>query len=233
MNSGVEVVKQFQTELLSPLITKLLEKVEKRMSGCHIPNCLSPCCHDLLEQITLLEGKVKENWNVTYKRDESFGKRIIKLEEQIKTIHNDLKCVSDWMREKDEDEGSDHDERIDDLENIGAEARLIKIEKWMNQESLSWLKNKVNDFKQDTGKTDRWMECLVGLEDKMKSRIDDLEELIYEVKEKQRACDRKPHPCPICEGNGFVIQEDVSQGEADCYKRVECKACEGNCIVWG
>lgn len=97
MNAGVKVVKQFQTELLSPLITKLLEKVEKRMSGCHVPDCLSVCCTGLKNEIAALSQDVKKNWEVTYKRGETFGKRLIALEEQPTRANEEVAQLAQFV----------------------------------------------------------------------------------------------------------------------------------------
>lgn len=60
----------------------------------------------------------------------------------------------------------------------------------------------------------------------IKKRCDDIEEIVYEVKEKQLNCDRKPFKCPVCEGKG-KLWPDGTIG----YHR--CEPCEGKGIVWG
>lgn len=45
--------------------------------------------------------------------------------------------------------------------------------------------------------------------------------------------DKKPYVCPLCEGKGVLLQEDVTHGEADRWKTIKCHACNGSAIVWG
>jgi hypothetical protein len=60
---------------------------------------------------------------------------------------------------------------------------------------------------------------------KIKKRLDDLEELIYEVKDKLRNCNKKPYECPVCWGKGFK--------EDQFMKRHDCNSCKNEGIVWG
>ena len=61
----------------------------------------------------------------------------------------------------------------------------------------------------------------------MSGRIDDLEELIYEVKSSLRNNDIKPHKCPVCEGKCKQIHPLIG------LLCSACDACEGKGIVWG
>ena len=75
------------------------------------------------------------------------------------------------------------------------------------------------------------IEEAINLVKLINKKICDLEELIYEVKAKQRECDRKPHKCPLCEGAGKVNLLMHEKGTPIITKG--CDACEGKGIVWG
>ncbi len=60
----------------------------------------------------------------------------------------------------------------------------------------------------------------------LKEKIEKLEQLFYDEKEKFRNQDKKPHKCPVCDGTKFVYAIDI-------MKNIECNACKGASIVWG
>lgn len=100
------------------------------------------------------------------------------------------------------------------------DAQLQRIDDLSSQLDCFNLELKAKEFKNDMGIGERYMECLSGLENKMKSRIDDLEQLIYERNDRQK---REPHKCPVCDGKYIAIFKDC-----ECA----CLACEKG-IVWG
>jgi len=79
---------------------------------------------------------------------------------------------------------------------------------------------------------------LDNIESHLNKKCDDLEELIYEIKEKIRDCNRKPYKCPVCNGNGNVLSEGaklafnqyMTTGLDLSHK---CLSCDGKGIVWG
>lgn len=126
------------------------------MSGCHIPNCLSTCCNDLLKRIEELASKVhvaEEKISAQTNALLEYWKRMVNQEAQINQIQD-----------------NDFDERIHDLEKIEAEPRLIRMEEW-----LGWNRAKAvcitcqgygkvareDDGESSQGEADRWMvvEC--------------------------------------------------------------------------
>ena len=60
--------------------------------------------------------------------------------------------------------------------------------------------------------------------DAIKKRIDDLEDLIYEIQAKHRNCNKKPYKCPLCDGLGYLYRG---------MHRLNCDACSSNGIIWG
>jgi len=69
-------------------------------------------------------------------------------------------------------------------------------------------------------------------------RIDQVEQLVYDEKEKFRCNDKKPHKCPVCYGSCIVLTEAAKidfdgmwRAGLDTKKR--CDSCEGKGIVWG
>ena len=116
---------------------------------------------------------------------------------------------------------SDHDERIDDLENIQAEPRLIKLEEHMN--SSNPLHEAHNEIHLTIDKSIRRLEkTLQELVYK-----DTNSNLIVKVAKKLFICDQ-------CNGHGTVILTLVEQ-EILVGNPVNefCKKCEGSGIVWG
>lgn len=111
----------------------------------------------LIGQLEGLDEKVSQHWDLNYKAQENLSKRIHEisdtcihnngivckdldtLEERVNTINSSVLTagatemfiesnVRNIHKRIDELPSSDYDERINDLENIGVEQRLIRIE---------------------------------------------------------------------------------------------------------
>ncbi len=79
---------------------------------------------------------------------------------------------------------------------------------------------------------------VISLIYRLEQKINDIYTLMNEYIEyfkehKNKFSFSSPHVCPLCEGKGRLIQEDVTHGEADRWKTINCHACHGAAIVWG
>lgn len=179
------------------------------MSEGHIPNCLSPCCQDLLEKINQITSSQKAEWERIYKRNESFGHRLIKHE-------NSIKSLTDGVNEM-----CDHDERIHDLENVSPEKRLIRIEEALNKLDAFEVDGEyaINDLRDRVEKIEKCFGSVINSGQRIGIS-------------KHKVGEKQPHKCPVCKGYGRVTMDDYSMGEADAWKISECRACEKG-VVWG
>jgi|SRR5882724_1006987 len=75
---------------------------------------------------------------------------------------------------------------------------------------------------------------------RLEEKFHDLEQLFYDEKAKFRNPEKKPHKCPICDGNGKYISVDIQSKmstisvEIDALGRhwVKCHICQGKGIIW-
>ncbi len=75
---------------------------------------------------------------------------------------------------------------------------------------------------------------------RLEKGLKDLEQLFYDEKEKFRCNDKKPHECPVCNGEGRKILTVNSMHPLQSYTVDAggvhsrcCEACKGKGIVWG
>lgn len=225
------------------------------MSGCHEPkinsklhcphgvshfadNACPICIPTSSEGYKELIEKVDLHWHMNYKSLENLSKRIGEWSE----LHNDLaRSINSKL-----EQFSDHDERIDDLEKIGCEQRLIAIEQ--NYPQLWERLKKIEEaYKADyeTAKDvifngAQTHASILRCEAELK-RFQDITQAQYQKVTKNK----EPHKCPICEGSGFNAPEFVKSTATmtidgiQCqvgdgfYSKSSCRACEGKGIVWG
>lgn len=109
-------------------------------------------------------------------------------------------------------EESDHDERINDLENMNIETRLLNLEKSLAELS-EWTR---------------------ADEDRVYQNISKLEKAIEEL---STSHEKKPYKCPVCEGSGRInlskpLVIDHSPGQSTFFS-MDCVPCKETGIVWG
>jgi len=181
-----------------------------------------------------LSLRLDKNWDLSYKSDDNLSKRIVAIYETVEEMR-------------------DHDARINDLEKIGVEQRLIKLESdklsqeldpkvWvhMNErvdklESMTAmldLQIKAKKFEVEMDRGNHYMECFSALIKKANDKIDNLEQLIYDRKDK-RLSNVKPHKCPVCNGEGRVKLEKPLIKDNITYFSISCVPCKEQGIVWG
>lgn len=70
---------------------------------------------------------------------------------------------------------------------------------------------------------------------KTSKRVDEVEQLVYDEKEKFRCNDRKPHKCPVCKGLGNPdITDRTAYGpRRHMIENDPCNSCKGTGIMWG
>ena len=187
-------------EKLEANISKVhdLVTMEDRITACDVLNRLATlevqstkdaihnqnCFQNLVNEIKRLDGFIHPDL-ILWARTDVTG-RIEALEALSKT-------------QVEINKNSDYDERINDIEKINAEKRLIALETHKNYQTEE---NR-----------------------KVSKRID---EICNNFDENRVLIHRESHPCPICEGKGFVF---LMYSITDSHQ-VECKSCKGKGIVW-
>lgn len=202
-----------------------LDKLEQNTQTQYERSCDG--IENLSERIEKLELRVKYLDEENKMRqdtigciDQAYNDSHLEMEKRLNKIE---KFLGGDIRKsiKENVDYSDHDERIDDLENIQAEPRLIKLEEHMN--SSNPLHEAHNEIHLTIDKSIRRLEkTLQELVYK-----DTNSNLIVKVAKKLFICDQ-------CNGHGTVILTLVEQ-EILVGNPVNefCKKCEGSGIVWG
>lgn len=135
-------------------------------------------------------------------------------------------------------EDVDYDERIHDLENIGAESRLLELEKNISSLASISLIHSSNHV-HETWKAG----CEVLIKEIQKQideinnglikRIGILGEALHTLSGENHKLRKKPHKCPVCDGLGEDRLERNGMLLSFPPKWPNCKPCKGEGIVWG
>lgn len=251
------------------------------MSGCHPTHededfqNVSPIMkmiQDLMERVRVLEDSSAKQWDLSYKADENLSKRLEKLnsemnvflsrliqvEESYSGLFHDYNHLEDAIAELRSHETEDHDERIHDLENIGAEQRLVRLEserltnqldpkvwahvaerldKLESMTSMLDLMIKAKEFGVQMAEGNRYMECLAGLENKLNDKIIRLEERYKFVpidyqnmrKELSETYDRTWEKLDYLKAQIEVLFDKL---KLNMRNKVTCRQCEGNGTIY-
>lgn len=178
-----------------------LPKEYLEMSESDSLDCLDVCCQKLTSKIEDIEATVKKNWEWHYAQDKSFGERLMKLEtfasnweemlinfENIKndilSINGQLEGLSEHIEEL-QALDSANSERINDLENVQPEHRLIKLEtfvaewKKMPRWDLKECVDMVNDHNHRVKDIEYRLNAIVALPNELDIRLQDVERLVH------------------------------------------------------
>ncbi len=169
---------------------KSIENISKRMSKIEDICVTDSLIFTMRQTIETWQKGCEVQLNVLMKCNQELEKRVDKIEEEIETY--DL---------------SDHDERINDIENIGAESRLIRLEAY-------------NKMDKDMTPSDLFLR-LCRLEEKFDTVCKNFDDNRVIIK-------REPFKCPVCEGRRNITTE-MPNGA---YFDFPCKSCKGEGIVW-
>lgn len=185
-------------------------------------------------ELCTLENAIKR-WNTKDKENRAWG-AVRSLQEEIKGLHAHINKIHDMVNTEDRITASDVLIRLTKLESsklsqeldpkvwVFVNERLDKLESSVNMMSLEL---KAKEFKVDLDKGSMFMECLVGLEDKLQSQINESREQFMSINGK------RPHICPVCNGLGkreniFLVEQILTTD-----RFIHCNACKGEGIVWG
>lgn len=186
------------------------------MSGCHDPDSL---LHDLNHGLAKCFERVEKM------EDEHCG-RLGNLDHKIEHCYEGIeKCF--YRIEKLENElkeNSDHDERINDIENISSESRLIKLEI-----RLKDMREDLDNFDDKEKKLEENFNYIFKKIDKLEREIQNMGTAIS-----IKPVYKKPYKCPVCEGTTFFESEKYYNIPDEMIKTKNiCISCNGKGIVWG
>ncbi len=163
---------------------------------------------DMLEKRIFEVERFQDVTDLQYKQLKH-NEVLLDIKPQVESLTLQHKNMFEWLERIDkiittipDFKETDHDERIHDLENINAESRLIRLEAYN---------------KMDEGMTPSDLFL----------RLCQLEEVVQLITEDDMKAGRKPHVCPICNGDGTYRENGII------YFGRSCNVCEGKGIVWG
>ncbi len=107
------------------------------------------------------------------------------------------------------------------FERINQVESSLALEIYSSKERLASIELTVKskEFKADMDVGNRYMECLSGVEIKLREEMEDIESRLKSIH------GTRPYKCPVCDGYGGTI----ISGAMD----EECRPCQGKGIVWG
>lgn len=204
---------------------------EEKMAGCHNPGLnetLALCEHDVPVKYGCLACHAAENekekssveWDMMYKTTENLSKRILELEAHITKLHDminmeDRITASDVLLRLHQLETNVDFEKAKELIYQGAQthASILKCEaKYVELDGfIMATRGQFSELHRAQEK---------ALND-IHTDVYVLEEQMSELKSPTKTKGKKPYACPVCKGTSF------------CKEGMDCKACDGSCLVWG
>ncbi len=200
------------------------------MSGCRYDACLGLCCNDLRDRLDALEEKISEK----YAHPDVIS-RLERLEDRYEGFakYQHPRLLQARIDKLESGDAFDYDERIEALEEVSAEKRLLGLESWSIK-----VNERLNDLEGYMKMEDRvTASSILTRIDSIQKSIDDINHCFGNVIKQKKvfhiskpAKTQLPHKCPVCEGCGSYAYYYTDQS-APTIKA--CNSCEGKGTVWG